>query len=929
MSLVAVHQSQPRSRLRNHEMQADEQDNLGIYNLARYDSPAEIEHRREYHGYHDTTAVEVHTGHNKRSFQAALTDDGMYESGSVQADPHESGGGYLGTVPDADSPRDAKRLKADSSFATYASAQATSTNKQWSIMFERLKAYKAKYGDCLVPKRFPEDPKLGTWVETQRVQYKRLQREFDATSGVEAVQPNRRLDQERLAKLEEIGFAWSAKHVRKSVKASTTTGPPVVPRKPVAQLGESKAASRWSDHQWEEMYQRLVRYKFVFGDCLVPRKFDQDPKLATWVETQRVLWNRDHRSAVSGGAEGRKHSASDEDHPYHDSIDPEWAVCDEATPEDADEIAAAMAEEDEVVAAAAVAAAEVVDAAARPMNKKLSRERKEKLDALGFVWSLRSKRIEDHWDQMFRQLVEYKKKQGDCLVPSRYEENLKLGKWVETQRYEYTKLQRATSDSGTSSCKEAAAAVAAAELEGKPRATNPRLTEERLRRLESIGFEWKVRNKMKRYYDKQWQDMFERLLKFKHENGHCIVPKRYPPDIKLGTWVHTQRIQYRKLGHGPKGKDGNASEGEALSDEIPKGEEMSYRLTDERRKRLEEVGFVWSARESEAKPDPQQRITRNSYDDLWDAMFERLAAFKEKHGHCLVPKRYQEDPKLGTWVDTQRVQYKKTKKIPDEKGKLQYDSDPNSTKTEDTEVINNPGEDNFAQEYTQMKPAPGRLTDERIQRLENLGFVWSLRDDWMKHYEELKLYKQEFGNCNVPARYTKNRRLGIWVSAQRQQYKILKSAGFEDAKKQRPSSLTPERIELLNQLGFTWTIRSRDSLGESWNQRFIDLKEYKEKYGNCLVPSRYPPNPELGVWVGTQRTQYRLYQKAKESGQHVNGASAMNEERIRQLEELGFVWALRGTEGNRKDSPYHEQNSSQLELEERELMEQIIAQTEI
>ncbi len=36
------------------------------------------------------------------------------------------------------------------------------------------------------------------------------------------------------------------------------------------------------------------------------------------------------------------------------------------------------------------------------------------------------------------------------------------------------------------------------------------------------------------------------------------------------------------------------------------------------------------------------------------------------------------------------------------------------------------------------KPVIGRLTDDRIRRLEGLGFVWSLRDDWAKHYDELK-----------------------------------------------------------------------------------------------------------------------------------------------------------------------------------------------
>ena len=72
------------------------------------------------------------------------------------------------------------------------------------------------------------------------------------------------------------------------------------------------------------------------------------------------------------------------------------------------------------------------------------------------------------------------------------------------------------------------------------RPANPRLTPERLSRLESIGFEWKVKNKMKRYYDKQWDAMFQTLLDFKKKYGHCNVPKRFPENARLGTWVHTQ-----------------------------------------------------------------------------------------------------------------------------------------------------------------------------------------------------------------------------------------------------------------------------------------------------------------------------------------------------------------------------------------------------
>lgn len=144
-----------------------------------------------------------------------------------------------------------------------------------------------------------------------------------------------------------------------------------------------------------------------------------------------------------------------------------------------------------------------------------------------------------------------------------------------------------------------------------------------------------------------------------------------------------------------------------------------------------------------------------------------------------------------------------------------------------------PSPEEIQEAKAQNKPIVGRLTEDRIRRLNELGFVWSLRDDWTKHYEELKEFKKEHGHCNVPARYAKNRRLGIWVSAQRQQYKQMQSTPpVETGSKATP--LTKERIGLLNDLGFTWTIRSRDSLGESWNQRLQELREYKGVHGNCL-----------------------------------------------------------------------------------------------
>ena len=106
--------------------------------------------------------------------------------------------------------------------------------------------------------------------------------------------------------------------------------------------------------------------------------------------------------------------------------------------------------------------------------------------------------------------------------------------------------------------------------------------------------------------------------------------------------------------------------------------------------------------------------------------------------NCLVPKRCKEDPKLGTWVDTQRVQRKKMLKLTMQEGEAVGSKTPE--KDGDGPVSSG------ATAASPQKPIVGRLTDERIARLENLGFVWSLRDDWQKHYEELKEYKKKHGD---------------------------------------------------------------------------------------------------------------------------------------------------------------------------------------
>ena len=132
-------------------------------------------------------------------------------------------------------------------------------------------------------------------------------------------------------------------------------------------------------------------------------------------------------------------------------------------------------------------------------------------------------------------------------------------------------------------------------------------------------------------------------------------------------------------------------------------------------------------------------------DNVWDQRFQELVAYKNRFGDCRVPVGWSENPTLAVWCSHQRQAYKK-----------------------------------------------GRLSPERITRLEELGFVWdTFESAWEKMFGMLIDYKKRFGNCNVPQGWSEDPKLGRWVSTQRKLYKNGK--------------LSPERIQRLKSVGFEWT----------------------------------------------------------------------------------------------------------------------------
>jgi len=263
--------------------------------------------------------------------------------------------------------------------------------------------------------------------------------------------------------------------------------------------------------------------------------------------------------------------------------------------------------------------------------------------------------------------------------------------------------------------------------------------------------------------------------------------------------------------------------------------------------------------------DAQQRKRRGSKAS-WNQRFQELKAYRLEHGDCLVPYVYHPNTALGRWVANQRTQYR---------------------------YYMNAKQDGTTDSYARG------MNEERIALLEAEGFIWntgvdsekcgkqprapSSIDSWDQRFQELQDFKKSNGHCNVPTKYKPNPALGHWVTRQRDQYRLYMEEQQAGNSVCARSSMTEDRVAKLGRLGFSWTLQVRNS----WEERLEQLKAYKEDRGTCDVPWKHPL---LGRWVSTQRTLYRKYMKARQAGKSNPSVKGIDEERIAEMESLGFTW---------------------------------------
>ena len=231
------------------------------------------------------------------------------------------------------------------------------------------------------------------------------------------------------------------------------------------------------------------------------------------------------------------------------------------------------------------------------------------------------------------------------------------------------------------------------------------------------------------------------------------------------------------------------------------------RLTAEQVAKLEKLGIRWNHRLEAA----------------WEKGFASAQKYRTEHGDLLVPVRYRDknDFALGEWIVYNRQRY-----------------------------------------------LGGNLTQNRIERLEAIGMVWSTSNDlWEQNYAAATQYYLEHGDLEVPIKYEtpSGFGLGVWLGAQRAAHKA--------------GELPQEQVERLDALGMDWTNRN----DRKWMSLYDVAAAYYHEHGNLNVPSEYvtPDGVLLGKWVARQRYAYLNPDRS---------SARVTPERKALLDKLGMVW---------------------------------------
>ena len=309
---------------------------------------------------------------------------------------------------------------------------------------------------------------------------------------------------------------------------------------------------------------------------------------------------------------------------------------------------------------------------------------------------------------------------------------------------------------------------------------------------------WELNYSLAKAYFEKYGDL-EIPTVFKTLNGVDKCENGY----NLGEWLNRQRQTYK-----------------------------NGKLYPERKKLLDQIGMRFDTKDN---------------DEIWAQMYTLAKNHFEKYGSLeRITSKYktlngidkdEEGYNLGRWLDSQRQSYK-----------------------------------------------IGKLSKERKKLLDQIGMRFDTKyydEIWAQMYALAKNHFEKYGDLEISQDFkTLNGidkdedgyNLGYWLDNQRRSNKKGK--------------LSSERKELLEQIGMRFDTKDND---EIWAQMYALAKNHFEKYGSLKrITTGYKTlngidkdekGYNLGSWIGTQRTTYKI--------------GKLSPERIDLLEQIGMVWEIR------------------------------------
>lgn len=362
----------------------------------------------------------------------------------------------------------------------------------------------------------------------------------------------------------------------------------------------------------------------------------------------------------------------------------------------------------------------------------------------------------------------------------------------------------------------------------------------KIENLEELQFIEKLKSNIYSFNHKndfEFEDFYQRLIKYKEEFGDCKVLVRYKTE-----------------------------DGYALGMKVASIRQDNINLSKEQKELLNKLGFIWDA--------------KNIFD--FEGFYKRLVEYKNEFGDCKVPVFYKckDNYKLGDKIknirkgdirlsDDQKEQLNELGFVwkvikfdfQDFYDRLVQYKEEYCDLNVSTKFICEDGY-KLGQKISSIRSGLIILSEKQKELLNNLGFMWNNKRvfDFEGFYERLVQYKEKFGDCKISLLYQCEDGYKIG--------KKVNSIRIGDVK------LSDTQKELLNKLGFIWDAKNIFDF-ESFYERLV---QYKAKFGDCKVVYNY--TSEDGYKLGAKVHSIRKRE------------IKLSEIQLSKLNEIGFVWKI-------------------------------------